>query len=344
MRIMRLFIALLLAAAPANALTNNRGGAALEFLRVGASGRALGMGDAFAPVAEGADAMYWNPAGMVQSRRPEASYSHVEMLEFFHHEHAAYVHPIGNSRNAVGFSATFFYQDSINRVSNANQPLGSFKPHSEAFAFGFAHAFGGGDTLADSGSLYDFEDRPIYEVNRRGDKGRHFRAGNVMFGAAGKYVSETLNTRKATALVFDMGLLLRPESIPEFSLSGTVRNFGSRPKFINERQDLPTEFSAGTAYSASSEHKRILIALETVVPVYGIPYGKLGLEYSVSIRKTGFMSFRTGYKSISAADLGFISGITGGIGFGFGRFNFDFGFQPLGDLGEVYRGSAGYRF
>ena len=344
MRILTTLLCLSLGATSASALQNNRGGAAMEFLRIGAGGRALGMGDAFGPVAEGADAIYWNPGGMVQSRRPEISYTHLELFDFFHHEYMAYIHPFPKSRNAVGFSGTFFYQDSITRVSNTNQNLGTFKPHSEAFTVAFAHAFGSGDTVADSGSLYDFEDRPIHEVNRRGDRSRHFRAGNVMFGAAVKYLSETLNTRKATGIGIDLGLLMRPDAIPELSLSGTVRNFGSRPKFIEERQDLPTEISIGSAYNRSSEHRRFIAALETVVPVYGSPYGKLGLEYSMAFGGTGFMSFRGGYKSLSAPDLGLISGITGGIGFGFNRFTFDFGFQPMGELGEVYRGSAGFRF
>ncbi|PCI40666.1 MAG: hypothetical protein COB53_00640 [Elusimicrobia bacterium] len=344
MRILSALLTVLLASQPASALSSNRGGAAMEFLRIGAGARALGMGDAFAPIAEGADSVYWNPAGMVQSRHLEISATHIDMLEFFSHDNFAVIKPFPKSRNAIGFSATFFSQDSLNRVSNTNQQLGSFRPHSESFSFAVAHAFGKGDTLADSGGLYDFKDRSIYEINRRGDRSRHFRAGNVMVGAAVKHVRETLNTRTATALAIDFGVLARPESIPELSISGTIRNFGSRPKFINELQDLPTEFSAGAAYNISSQRRRFLTAVEAIVPIYGTPYGKLGFEYSLAISGSSFISFRGGYKSLSAPTLGIASGVTGGIGFGFGRFTFDFGFQPMGDLGEAYRGSAGFRF
>lgn len=344
MRILRALLAAVLLASPAGALQSNRGGAAMEFLRVGAGARALGMADAFGPVAEGANAVYWNPAGMIQSARPEAAFTHVEMLQFFHHEYAAYIHPFPASRNAIGFSATLFTQDKLDLVSNTNQTLGSFAPHSEAYTFAVAHAFGSGDTLADSGSLYDFEDRPIHEVNRRGDQGRNFRAGNVMVGLAGKYLSETLNTRRASAFAIDGGVLLRPETIPELALSAVVRNAGSRPKFRQKREDLPTEFSFGAAYSNSGEGRRFVASLEAGVPVYGTPYGKLGLEYSVGLGRFGYMSFRGGYKSIAVPALGGVSGVTAGVGFGVGRIDFDFGFQPMAELGEVYRGSVGIRF
>ncbi|OIO11546.1 MAG: hypothetical protein AUJ52_01940 [Elusimicrobia bacterium CG1_02_63_36] len=344
---MRAAIALLgvlLLAAPAGALQSNRGGAAMEFLRVGAGARALGMGDAFGPIAEGPNAIYWNPAGIVQNGRPEASFTHVEMLQFFHHEHAAYVHPFPKSRNAIAFSATLFTQDKLDLVSNTNQLLGTFAPHSEAYTFAAAHAFGAGDTVADSGSLYDFEDRPIHEVNRSGDQGRNFRAGNAMVGIAGKFLTETLNTRKATAFAVDGGLLLRPETIPELALSAVIRNVGSRPKFREKREVLPTELSLGAAYSNSGEGRRFIASFEAGIPFYGTPYGKAGLEYSAGIGSVGFMSFRAGYKSISVPALGGISGITAGVGFGLGRIDFDFGFQPMAELGEVYRGSIGIRF
>jgi hypothetical protein len=337
-------LGLLLLGSPAAALQSNRGGASMEFLRVGAGARSLGMADAFGPVAEGPNAIYWNPAGMVQSGRPEAALTHIEMLEFFKHEYGAYIHPFPKSRNALGFAATIFTQDKLDLVTSANRTVGSFRPHSEAYTVAFAHAFGSGDTVADSGSLYDFEDRPIHEVNRRGDQGRHFRAGNVMVGVALKYLSETLHTYKASAFAIDGGVLLRPETIPELGISAVVKNVGSRPKFRERREDLPTDFSLGVAYSKSSEARRFVAAFEGSVPIYGSPHGKLGLEYSFGLGRHGHLSFRGGYKSLSAPDLGAITGLTGGVGFGLGRIEFDFGFQPMAELGEVYRGSAGFRF
>ena len=62
---------LLALAAPVAALQNRIGASAAEFLRLGAGGRSLGMGEAFTAVAEGPEAAYWNPAGVAHTHRLE---------------------------------------------------------------------------------------------------------------------------------------------------------------------------------------------------------------------------------------------------------------------------------
>lgn len=53
---------------------------AAEFLRVGAGARAVGMGGAFAAVADDASAAYWNPAGLSFLESREVLYQHAEMF------------------------------------------------------------------------------------------------------------------------------------------------------------------------------------------------------------------------------------------------------------------------
>jgi hypothetical protein len=55
------------------------------------------------------------------------------------------------------------------------------------------------------------------------------------------------------------------------------------------------------------------------------------------------MAARLGYKS-TGRDLGALAGATAGVGLSRGALGFDFGFQPMGDLGEVYRIGLGWGF
>lgn len=329
---------------PAGAFTGNTGGATAQFLRIGAGARALGMGEAYAPVAEGPDAVYWNPAGLAQITRPEASYSHVEMLRFFHHEHAAYAQPVPRLGGTAAAALTLFYQDSLDLVTNTNRTIGSFSSHSEAFTFAYARDFRvGADIL--SRDRRGFEN--LWKV-RYADLPLRFEdevwQGSLMAGVALKVVRESIYRHSAVAVAADGGVLFRHDDLPGASLSFSFRNLGSRPRFVRRAESLPAEIDFGAAYDLRLGDHRLLAALVAAVPYYGDPAGKLGLEYSMRFGDDYGAAVRVGYKSLSAADLGPLTGLTGGIGLRIRRMTFDIGFQPMGALGEVFRGTAGYRF
>ncbi|MCX5790067.1 MAG: hypothetical protein NTX64_16415, partial [Elusimicrobia bacterium] len=128
-------------ARPAAAVPTNTGGNTAEFLTLGAGARALGMGDAYGPVAEGPDAMYWNPAGLAALTQPEMSFTHSEMNTFFRHEYASYAHPVEALGGTMGGAATVWSMDPIQGLNYAGQQTGAFAPHSEAFSIGFAKSF-----------------------------------------------------------------------------------------------------------------------------------------------------------------------------------------------------------
>lgn len=344
-RIATLWLALQLAAGPpARAFTGNTGGSTAQFLRIGAGARALGMGEAYGPVAEGPDAVYWNPAGLAQLSRPEASYSHIEMLRYFHHEHAAYAHPVPRLGGTAAVSLTLFYQDSLDLVTNTNQTIGSFSSHSEAFTFAYARDFAvGADML--TRNRRDFQD--LWRV-RYAELPLQFEdelwQGSLMAGAALKVVRETIYRHSAVAVAVDGGVLFRHEDLPGAALSFSFRNVGSRPRFVRKAESLPAEIDFGAAYDLRLGDHRLVTALVAAVPYHGDPVGKLGVEYSVRVGDDYGAAVRAGYKSLTAADLGPLTGLTGGVGLRIRRMTFDVGFQPMAVLGEVFRGTVGYRF
>ncbi len=325
-------------------LTSNGGGSTAEFLRIAPGARAAAMGEAYGPVASGAEAVYWNPAGLAGVERPEASYSHIELLSFVHHDHIAYAHPVPLLGGTLGSAFTFYYQDSLDLVTNTNQVIGAFKPHSEAFSLAYARSFTVGENYREGDRAYFQDNWNIAGDYRPLDRGGDIWDGNLDAGLSLKVLQETLHDRKAAAFAADAGVRFRHQDVDDFALSFVLRNFGTRPRFINARESLPVEADIGASYDIQGDKRRLLAVLEAALPYYGAPFGKLGLEYSFRVGETSSMSLRTGYKTLSAPYLGFASGITAGVGLLTGKATADFSFQPIGALGEAYRFSLGWRF
>lgn len=103
---------LVLAVAPAGA-TKYAG----EFLKIPVGPRALGLGGAFAAIADDASASYWNPAGMVFLPYREVIVQHQEKFgSLLNHDYVSVVFPIGDVKakhSAVGLSMIRLATDDI---------------------------------------------------------------------------------------------------------------------------------------------------------------------------------------------------------------------------------------
>jgi hypothetical protein len=334
-----LFLAL---SPPVAAIGQRSGESAAQFLRIGAGARALAMGEAYSSVAEGPEGVYWNPAGLTSLRKKQVHYSRSELLKFFHHDFLAYGQPL--DRGALGFSFTRWSQDSLPLTTNANTVIGKFAPHSEAVSIAYAHRLAAEDPEeADRGYFRDTwmlpgTHRPIRDEIDPWQ-------GALSLGVALKFVRETIHTYSANAFAIDAGLIYRPLRDENWSVGLALRNAGSSLRFIETKEPLPAELALATSYDYRyDERSRLLPAFEVAAPVHGRLQGKAGLEWTLPAGERSSVAFRFGYKTQGAIDLGAIAGLTGGIGIGVRRFTADFAFQPMAQLGEVYRISLGYRF
>lgn len=328
---------------PLSAFQNNAGGNTAEFLKVGPGARALGFGEAFGPVAEGPEAIYWNPAGLAALSRPELSYTRSEFLSFFHHDFLAYAHPVKALKGTLAASFTRLSQESLPLVTNANVTVGRFNPHSHAVALAYARRFSLEDPEASERAYF----REAWNVPGTYRPFRHRQepwTGTLLLGLSVKGITETLYDRTASAVAVDGGAIFRPVNRQSLTFSFAFRHAGGKEQFIRENENLPAEADFGIAYEHRWWKARFLSAFEFALPYYGNPYGKLGVEYSKPVADAAEVAIRGGYKTLALTDLSPVSGLTFGIGGRYGRFSADFGFEPMAELGQVYRFTLGMRW
>jgi hypothetical protein len=345
-----LLAALLLAAAPARALTSaNVGTAVADFLTIGAGARSLGMGGAYTAIAQGPEAIYWNPAGLAALTGPEATYSLTQLPGGIMHDYAAAGAPLPWLGGDVGVAFTELSQPGLDLVTASNQTVGSFAPHSDALALAYARRFdfdgneGQGKPLdlsrewsqlgADKPLADDAPDSPFTSF-----------AGRLDVGLSIKYIDENLGTRAAGTYAVDAGAVLRPAALPNLAVGAALRNVGGQLHFIDVNEPLPAELGASVAYAIVGGDWRLLPALDISLPYAGVPYAKLGVELSRDVGDGARASVRLGYSSQDASSLGALSGLTAGVGLRVSRFLFDAAFEPMSSLGDEYRLSVGWRF
>ncbi|NNN04526.1 MAG: hypothetical protein HKL90_01360 [Elusimicrobia bacterium] len=342
-----LVAAALLLAPGARALQSNVGTAAAQFLTIGAGARSLGMGGAYTAIAEGPEAIYWNPAGLAAMKAPEADYSITQLPAGITHNYAAAAAPSSLLDGDIGVAFTSLTQPGLDLVTASNQTVGSFAPHSEAYALSYAHRFvlGGAGASSDSPNL-DREwilpgaERPLGDDAGSGP----LVAGILDAGIAVKYIDENLGTRAASTFAVDAGATFRPTAVNDLILGAAVRNLGGKLNYIDTPEPLPTEVGVSAAYAILGEGWRLLPALDVSLPYAGNPYAKLGVEFSRALGAQTWGDVRLGYTSQPAVDLGAVAGLTAGIGLRVNRFLFDAAFEPMSYLGDEYRISAGWRF
>jgi hypothetical protein len=90
-----------------------------EFLAIGVGGRALGMGGAYAALANDVTAGYWNPAGLAHVDYPEVTLMHDEQFAgLINYDYGAAAMPVGVN-STLGLSAIRMGVDNIANTQNA---------------------------------------------------------------------------------------------------------------------------------------------------------------------------------------------------------------------------------
>ena len=168
-----------------------------QFLFLGNGARATGMGEAQTASAEGANAIYWNPAGLGLTPFHELTLTHLQYFEDVSQQYAALALPVKKGRlGGVGLSATHFSIKDIEARDATSAKLGTVQEKDVSLQLSYGLRVAGG--------------------------GNGFERDGLYLGAGIKRISEELAGVSANAVGFDAGLQYRPGPL-------MVRGFGEWP-------------------------------------------------------------------------------------------------------------------
>jgi len=168
------------------------GTSAAQFLKIGIGARSLGMGESFVAVANDAEALYWNPAGISQFNKNALFFSHIKWFVDINVDYAGLVYHI-NTVNSIGLFFTVLSTEDMMETTEL-QP------------FGTGRYFSYSDLVA--GLTY---------ARNMTDK--------FSFGITVKYLNETLAELSMSSFLFDFGTYYKTGwKTTRFAVS--VSNFG----------------------------------------------------------------------------------------------------------------------
>lgn len=294
----------------AEATSSKAGTRAFQFLKLGLGSRAVAMGGAFTGRADDASAMYWNPAGLQEIKRPELLVSHLKFIEDINYSGLAYAHPLPRRFGTLGTYVTALTMGDIDKTVAVQgapffQKVGTFTSSDYLMALSYA--------------------------NRLGLWGMPMR-----YGFAVKYFKEKIDEATATALALDFGLKWKSSDFP-IDIAFTAANIGRSSPFDFVREKLPERYTFGV--NMRPFLGRLNLSTDLVFPVDNQPYFNLGVEGWV----VHFLALRTGYTA-RAENTSDEKGYSLGMGVRIYKLVVDYAFKPYDTFGSAHQFSLTFKF
>ena len=287
-----------------------------HFLKIGAGARAIGMGESYVAVANDAEALYWNPAGITLFIRPVAFFSHAQWLVDVEMEYAGFAFNLGEA-NSFGVAITYLHTEEMKETTEL-QPFGTGR----MFSFGdFLVSMTYGRKMTDKfsfGITAKYMHETIADITMSG----------LLFDLGTYYETGWKSTRFAVALSH-FGRDLRPSGTTQYTdLNNQVITLNSYQSFAP-----PTVFRIGVAGElVDNEMHRVTTSVQLNHPNDNAENINLGAEYWWN----GIIALRAGYKTAQAEES-----YSAGFGLHFpismADFKLDYAFTNFGRLGNVNR-------
>ncbi|MGE5351847.1 MAG: PorV/PorQ family protein [Acidobacteriota bacterium] len=285
---------------------------ALQFLKVGVGGRAASMGDAFVAVANDVSALYWNPAGLIQSNSDQVMFSHNEWLVDLKHDFVGGLYHF-SSNDAVGVALTSLHTKEM-PVTTEVQPFGT----GEYFTFGdvaFAVSYSRKMTEQFSfGGTVRYVEETLDKLKMRG----------VMIDL-GTYYWTGLGTSRFAVTVSNFGNNMAPD--------GDVVLFGGRNKSQWQSFSPPTIFRIGFAFEPyQSEDQMVTTSIQLNHPNDNSENVSTGIEY----KWKNIFFVRGGYK-FNVEEQNYSLGAGLRMPLRVADVTFDYAFSNFTRLGSAHR-------
>ncbi|MBI3552364.1 MAG: hypothetical protein HY077_07585 [Elusimicrobia bacterium] len=309
-----------LAAAPAAAIDPSAGTGGGAFLKLGqGSARAMALGHSYVALAEGSDALTWNPAGLASTQQKEAVYSYLRYVQDLDTPlYLAYAHPMGRTvwgANMAYVSATGFDTRDSNGIPI---PDTNVSVHDGFGTIGVARSF-------------------WYE--------------KLFLGGAMRLVHEDNGGNLHDTMVGDVGVTIKPNS--SLSLAFAVQNFGTHVTNVASIVRGGAAYKAGDFVNlalelseAADTGARVGIGAEFQVPEEYLEFGQVTFRvgyYNSDNLGQSFSGQLQGLRLDRASGLSFGFGLFTSQAFGYGL-GVDYAFVPFGSLGTVDQISLKLKF
>ena len=323
--------------ASANDRLTNTGTTSASFLEVGIGARSMAMGGAYVAVAEGATAMYWNPAGLSRSTEASAVFEQVDWFTDVSFNFLGATVPLPNNMGTLGMF--------INAMTLPNQPVRTIQ-----FPDGNGEEYNGSSLVMGLSFARMLTDR-------------------FSIGFNAKYISERIWHEQASTLAFDVGTLYNT-GVKGLKIGACISNFGQGLKLagsdlliyhdadpihlgnndkiigslMTDEWPLPLNMQFGLSYDmVPSPILSVRFTADALHPINNSESVNLGTE----LKLFNMLFLRGGYNALFQTDTE--AGLTMGAGIDYKLFSasnirVDYAFADMGRLGDVSRFTLGLTF
>lgn len=226
----------------------DKGTSGAQFLKLSCSARAAALGQAYAALASGPDAIFTSPAGLADAAGGSCLFSHVSLFGELGSDFFGCSRKLG--AGAVGAGVQYL---SAGKVAETD-PLGfetgaTMRPRDMAVSLSYA---------------------------------RGIISDKVTAGISVKYIDSRLDS-SASALAADLGLQAGVSK--RLKLAFTAKNLGGKLKFYQEADPLPRSFVLGASFTAGGRWTGVA---DLSFPRDNDLFGAFGAEYSHASAKWVF--------------------------------------------------------
>jgi hypothetical protein len=309
-------LAILCALLPARAAALAAAGStSLNFLELDSGARPAGLAGAFTGLANSADAIAYNPAGLANLPRAEATFMHNQYLPGTRQEWLAFAQPTADF-GTIGVSLNSFSVDAFSAYDANDNPTGKVSALDTALGGAYAIQMGGGLSL----------------------------------GIGGQIISSRLANKSAAGTAYDFGAHYHPSPLIEFGAA--LLHVGPPIRYASEDSQLPRTLKFGVVlhplfWLDDLRVDQRFIDHLSVIGDASIPQNQSVLVAAAVEFAYGPLYLRGGGRSGGYAGPGY----TAGMGVNLSRLDknkpeldFDYAFVDYGAVGQAQRVSVTLKF
>ncbi|MCD4829232.1 MAG: PorV/PorQ family protein [Candidatus Cloacimonetes bacterium] len=297
---------------PLAAIHDDAGTTGFNFLKVTYSARAAAMGNAYTGLSNDADAVFFNPAGLVEAQSSELATSYLHYFDGFQGGSLSFL-LARNPRFRTAVFTKFLTRGDITR------------------------------TVVDDAGNYAGEDGTYAASNIEAGLSVAFVLNDVInLGLNAKFIRESIDGSSASAALLDVGILHQTTN-ENLKLGLVMRNLGTQLSYFSDAEydeGMPLLVEVGFSYQPT---EKLLANLDIYKPMASDFSGRLGVEYRIH----QLLDLRGGYNTDSndwrtGGGADFLAGISMGFGVHWRNYVIDYAASSYGDLGLVHQFSIRY--